>query len=82
MSTAIAETNTGISNAKLGTWAFLASEIMLFGGLISAYIILRSGSAHMAVPPRSMMGVPLATFNTFALITSSVTMVRALAAIQ
>lgn len=82
MSTAIAETNTGISNAKLGTWAFLASEIMLFGGLISAYVILRSGSAQMAVPPRSMMGVPLATFNTFALITSSVTMVLALAAIQ
>lgn len=82
MSTAIAETNTGISHAKLGTWAFLASEIMLFGGLISAYVILRSGSAHLAVPPRSMMGVPLATFNTFALITSSVTMVLALAAIQ
>ncbi|MBY0275092.1 cytochrome c oxidase subunit 3 [Candidatus Binatia bacterium] len=78
----IAETNTGISHAKLGTWAFLASEIMLFGGLISAYVILRSGSAHLAVPPRSMMGVPLATFNTFALITSSVTMVLALAAIQ
>lgn len=82
MSTAIAETNTGISNAKLGTWSFLASEIMLFGGLISAYVILRSGSAHMAIPPRSMMGVPLATFNTFALITSSVTMVLGLAAIQ
>jgi heme/copper-type cytochrome/quinol oxidase subunit 3 len=79
---AIAETNTGISNAKLGIWSFLASEIMLFGGLISAYVILRSGSAHMVVPPRSMMGVPLATFNTFALITSSVTMVMALAAIQ
>ncbi|MBM4243904.1 MAG: heme-copper oxidase subunit III [Deltaproteobacteria bacterium] len=55
---------------------------MLFGGLISAYVILRSGSAHMVVPPRSMMGIPLATFNTFALITSSVTMVLALAAIQ
>jgi len=81
-SAAIAETNTGISNAKLGIWSFLASEIMLFGGLISAYVILRSGSAHMVVPPRSMMGVPLATFNTFALITSSVTMVLALAAIQ
>ena len=79
---AIAETNTGIPNAKLGIWSFLASEIMLFGGLISAYVILRSGSAHMVVPPRSMMGVPLATFNTFALITSSVTMVLALAAIQ
>ena len=82
MSTAIAETNTGISNAKLGIWTFLASEIMLFGGLISAYVILRSGSAHMVMPPRSMMGIPLATFNTFALITSSVTMVLALAAIQ
>jgi heme/copper-type cytochrome/quinol oxidase subunit 3 len=82
LSTAIAETNTGISNAKLGIWSFLASEIMLFGGLISAYVILRSGSAHMVMPPRSMMGIPLATFNTFALITSSVTMVLALAAIQ
>jgi heme/copper-type cytochrome/quinol oxidase subunit 3 len=79
---AIVETNTGLSNAKLGIWTFLASEIMLFGGLISAYVILRSGSAHMVIPPRSMMGVPLATFNTFALITSSVTMVLALAAIQ
>ena len=76
------DTNTGISHAKLGTWAFLASEIMLFGGLISAYVILRSGSSHLAIPPRALMGVPLATFNTFALITSSVTMVLALAAIK
>ncbi len=82
MTPSVAATNTGISNAKLGTWTFLASEIMLFGGLISAYVILRSGSAYMAIPPRSMMGVPLATFNTFALITSSVTMVLALAAIE
>jgi cytochrome c oxidase subunit III len=79
---AIAETNTGISNAKLGTWSFLASEIMLFGGLISAYVIERSGSSHMAVPPRALMGVPLATLNTMFLITSSVTMVLAIAAIQ
>ena len=75
-------TRTGISHAKLGTWTFLASEIMLFGGLISAYVILRSGSSHFAVPPRSMMGVPLATLNTFVLISSSVTMVLALAAMQ
>ena len=84
MSTAAvpAPTATGISNAKLGIWSFLASEVMLFGGLISAYVILRSGSSHMAIPPRAMMGIPLATFNTLALITSSVTMVLALAAIQ
>ena len=28
--------DTGLYNAKLGVWIFLASEIMLFGGLFSA----------------------------------------------
>lgn len=81
-SQAPANTGTGISHAKLGTWAFLASEVMLFGGLLSAYVILNTGSAHMVTPPRAMMGVPLATLNTFVLISSSVAMVLALAAIQ
>jgi len=63
-------------------WAFLASEIMLFGGLISSYVILRSGSPTMVIPPRTMMGVPLAMLNTFVLISSSVTMVLALAAMK
>lgn len=76
------ETATGIPHARLGMWSFLASEIMLFGGLISAYVILRSGSAYMIVPPKSMLSVPLATLNTLVLITSSVTMVLALAAIK
>ena len=77
-----ADTASGISNAKLGIWSFLASEVMLFGGLLSAYVILNTGSAHMVTPPRSMMGVPLATLNTFVLISSSVAMVLALAAIK
>ena len=33
--------DTGLINSKLGIWIFLASEIMLFGGLFSAYIFLR-----------------------------------------
>ena len=33
--------DTGLYNAKLGIWLFLASEVMLFGGLFSAYILLR-----------------------------------------
>lgn len=81
-SQAPANTGTGLSHAKLGTWCFLASEVMLFGGLLSAYVILNTGSSHMVTPPRAMMGVPLATFNTFVLIASSVAMVLALAAIQ
>ena len=35
--------DTGLYNGKLGIWFFLASEVMLFGGLFSAYIFLRTG---------------------------------------
>ncbi len=35
--------DTGLYNAKLGIWLFLASEVMLFGGLFSAYVFLRLG---------------------------------------
>jgi heme/copper-type cytochrome/quinol oxidase subunit 3 len=71
---------TGVTNAKLGTWLFLASEVMLFGGLFSAYILLRLGSPSW---PQGWerLNVPLATFNTMVLITSSVTMVLSWAAI-
>ena len=33
--------DTGLWNAKVGIWLFLASEVMLFGGLFSAYVFLR-----------------------------------------
>ncbi len=32
--------DTGLNNSKLGIWLFLASEVMLFGGLFSGYIFL------------------------------------------
>ncbi|MAS96871.1 MAG: hypothetical protein CMO55_27080 [Verrucomicrobiales bacterium] len=35
--------DTGLYNAKLGVWLFLASEVMLFGGLFSGYVFLRLG---------------------------------------
>jgi cytochrome c oxidase subunit 1 len=37
--------DTGTTNVALATWLFLASEAMLFGGLFSAYVLLRSGSS-------------------------------------
>ena len=79
---AAADTNTGIPSGKLGMWVFLASEVMLFGGFISSYVILRTGSTNFVVPGKEMLGVPLAMINTFVLITSSVTMVLALDAIE
>ena len=75
--------DTGLINSKLGIWIFLASEVMLFGGLFSAYVFLR-----MAAPPGdfahwgSELNVPLATLNTLMLITSSVTMVMSWASLK
>ena len=39
-----ARPDTGLYNAKLGIWLFLASEVMLFGGLFSAYVFMRIAS--------------------------------------
>ena len=36
--------DTGLTNPKLGIWLFLASEVMLFGSLFSAYALLRTGA--------------------------------------
>jgi len=35
---------TGLTNVALGMWLFIASEVMLFGGLFSAYALLRFSS--------------------------------------
>ncbi len=71
---------SGITNSKLGVWCFLASEVMLFGGLFSAYILLRTGVTDW---PQgwTILNVPLATLNTMVLITSSVTMVMSWASL-
>ena len=41
-----ARPDTGLWNAKIGIWLFLASEVMLFGGLFSSYIFLRVGADY------------------------------------
>lgn len=72
---------TGVTNAKLGIWLFLASEVMLFGALFSTYIILRNGATTW---PHGweLLNVPLATLNTVILITSSVTVVLSWASLM
>jgi cytochrome c oxidase subunit 3 len=68
--------DTGLYNAKLGIWLFLASEIMLFGALFSTYIILRTGdTTWMTAVKGAHLNIPLATLNTGILILSSVTFV-------
>lgn len=76
-----ARPDTGLFNAKVGIWLFLASEVMLFGGLFSSYIFLRVGS-DAAAWPHGLLNIPIGTFNTAVLITSSVTVVLAWAALK
>jgi cytochrome c oxidase subunit 3 len=71
--------DTGLYNAKIGIWLFLASEVMLFGALFSAYILLRVGAADW---PYGWLNVPLGTANTLVLITSSITTVMAWASLK
>src|SRR5438552_8219296 len=79
--TVVARRDTGLWNAKVGIWLFLASEVMLFGGLFSAYVFLR-----LDAPPgywlHGLLNVPVGTMNTAILIASSVTVVMAWAALK
>ncbi|MDJ0842400.1 MAG: cytochrome c oxidase subunit 3 [Acidobacteriota bacterium] len=69
-----ARPDTGLNNAKLGIWLFLASEVMLFGALFSSYILLRVNDP--AWPPGSeYLNWKLAMANTFVLIASSITVI-------
>ena len=68
--------DTGLWNARLGIWLFLASEVMLFGGLFASYVMLRTYAVEW---PRGAdyQNIPLGTLNTAILISSSITMVMA-----
>ena len=77
-----ARPDTGLYNAKLGIWLFLASEVMLFGALFSSYILLRTGAATWPHGRDLGLNVPLATLNTMILIGSSVTVVLSWASLR
>ena len=73
--------DTGLNNVKLGIWLFLASEVMLFGGLFSAYILLRVGATEWPLGS-TLLNVPIGTVNTIILIASSMTMVMSWASLK
>src|ERR1041385_1872827 len=77
-----AHTSTGLSNVKLGMWAFLGSECLLFGALITSYILYRGRVGAGAKTPHSVYDIPYTSVSSFVLLMSSLTMVLALAAIQ
>ncbi len=69
-------TSTGLSNNKLAMWLFLGSECLLFGGLISTYMLYRG--RHEGGPgPSQIFDIPLTSVSSFILLMSSLTMVLA-----
>ncbi len=73
-------TSTGISNVKLAMWVFLGSECLLFGGLISTYLLYKTKGDGQTVPT-DVFDIPFTSISSFVLLMSSLTMVLALSAV-
>jgi cytochrome c oxidase subunit 3 len=63
--------------ASLGMWAFLATEVLFFGGMFAAYIVYRSLFRRAFEGASNLLDIRLGTFNTAVLILSSLTMAMA-----
>jgi heme/copper-type cytochrome/quinol oxidase subunit 3 len=72
-------TSTGLSNNKLAMWLFLGSECLLFGGLISTYMLYR-GRSQGGPRPETIYDIPFTSVSSFVLLMSSLTMVLAVSA--
>ena len=73
--------STGLSNNKLAMWLFLGSECLLFGGLISTYMLYR-GRVSDGPHPSAIYDIPFTSVSSFVLLMSSLTMVLAVSAAQ
>ena len=76
--------STGISNTKLAMWVFLGSECLLFGGLISTYLLYKTrrgpGPTNLVIPT-DVFDIPFTSVSSFVLLMSSLTMVLSLSAL-
>ncbi|MGD9796018.1 MAG: cytochrome oxidase subunit III, partial [Acidimicrobiia bacterium] len=61
-----------MSNTKLAMWLFLGSECLLFGGLISTYMLYRGRTAG-GPTPNAMFDIPFTSASSFVLLCSSLT---------
>lgn len=75
-----AETSTGLDHRKLVMWVFIASECIFFAALMATYLVYR-GKTPFA-DGLHHLDLNVASFNTFILLASSLTMVLSLQAIE
>ncbi|HJX28130.1 MAG TPA: cytochrome c oxidase subunit 3 family protein [Thermoanaerobaculia bacterium] len=69
-------------SSTLGTWMFLVTEIMFFGGLFTAYVVYRGMFHGVFAIASSHLNWKLGALNTAVLIASSLTMAMAIWAAQ
>lgn len=72
---------TGTPSKKIMMWAFLASDCMFFGTLISTYIIYH-GKSLTGPYPLEILSIPVTTVSSFVLLASSLLMALSVAAIN
>lgn len=65
-----------------GMWIFLATEILIFGGIFTAYTVYRISYAAAFEAASLHLNLWIGGINTLVLLTSSLTMVLAIDAIQ
>jgi heme/copper-type cytochrome/quinol oxidase subunit 3 len=86
-------TTTGLEHKKIAIWAFIGSECMLFGSLISTYLVYKGRSLVGPFPHdawtspegvvfKPILNIPVTSASTFVLLMSSLFMVLALAAVE
>jgi cytochrome c oxidase subunit III len=68
--------------AILGMWSFLATEVLFFGGLITAYVIYRTTSPVQVMLASHHLNVPVGAFNTAVLRVSSLLVALSVRAAQ
>jgi heme/copper-type cytochrome/quinol oxidase subunit 3 len=74
-------TTTGLSNEKLAMWLFLGTECLLFGGLISTYLLSQPGAVDGPIPS-DLYDIEFTSVSSFVLLMSSLTMVLAVTSIS
>ena len=72
---------TGVPTGRLAVWWLLASEIFIFGGLIACFILFKLNGTP-GFEDASLTSVTAGAINTFVLLTSSLSVVLAHAAIE
>ncbi len=75
-------TSLGVSHEKLGMWVFLGSDCLLFGGLISVYLLNKGRIGPDDIGPEDVFDIPFTSVSSFVLLLSSLTVVLSITALQ